>query len=89
MIIMSEKKLKEFVAEYKPTEVVLTQGNSLKMLRSWAMKTAKETFFILLQYSIWAILLQYAYSTAGYSGLAISLGVAIIYKLDSVAKVRK
>lgn len=84
-----KKNLKDVVLEFEPTEVDVTQKNSLKMLRYWAMKTAKESFWILVTYSIWAWLLLYSFDRAGYSGLAISLGVAIIYKLDSVAKVRK
>lgn len=51
-------------------------------LRSWAMKNLKETLMILIVYSIWAFLFQYAYSRAGYSGLAISITVAVLYKID-------
>lgn len=91
-----KKSLKDFVFEYPVTNVVIPvetpkQEFERKMqeLRKWALKTFKETLFILLQYGIWALLLSYSYQHGGYSGLAISLGVAIIYKLDSVAKVKR
>ena len=81
---MTEKKLKDIVLEFEPTEVNLTQKNSLKMLRGWAMKTAKESFWILIQYGVWALLLGYAYQRAGFEGLAISGIIAILYKLDKL-----
>lgn len=83
---MSEKKknLKDVVLEFEPTEVDVTQKNSLKMLRYWAMKTAKESFWILVTYSIWAWLLLYSFDRAGYSGLAISITIALLYRLSRI-----
>lgn len=96
---MSKKdkiSLKDFVLTYPSTSAVVpvvspkqSFEDKMQELRASAVKYFKQMFWLLLQYSIWAFLLHYAYVTGGYSGLAISLGVAIIYKLDSVAKVRK
>jgi quinol-cytochrome oxidoreductase complex cytochrome b subunit len=90
---MAKKKLKDFVLNYPMTmkEVVPeTPEEELQRkmmgLRAWAMKTFKESLMVIVIYGVWGLLLGYAYATHGYSGLAISLGVALIYKLDKVKK---
>jgi len=85
---MVEKKLKDVVLEFEPTGVNLTQGNSLKLLRAWAVKLMKESVIVLIVYGVWACLFNYAYMRAGFSGLAISGIIAILYKLDNL-KVKK
>lgn len=57
-----------------------------KNLRSWALKTMKESVGVLVIYGIWSFLFGYAYANHGYSGLAITLGVVMIYKIDRVVK---
>jgi len=89
---MTEKKkkgLKDFVFEYPLTQVKISPETpqeewkrKTNELRSWAKKTMKETFWILIQYGVWALLFSYAYSRGGIEALAISLAIAIIYKLD-------
>jgi len=93
---MAKKKKKsvcDFVWEHPVTNVVVPVESpkqeferKMQELRKWALNTCKETFIILIVYSIWAILFSYAYSVHGYSGLAISISIAIIYKLDRVNK---
>jgi hypothetical protein len=88
-----KKKLKDFVFEYPLTQVKINPETpqeelqrKMKDLRSWAKKTMIESFWILIQYGVWALLLGYAYQRAGFEGLAISGIIAILYKLDRVNK---
>jgi len=80
----NKKSLKDVVLEYEPTPVEINQGNVLKQLRAKSLKIAKESFWILVQYGVWALLLGYAYQRAGFEGLAISGIIAILYKLDKI-----
>ena len=54
----------------------------LKNLRAWAMKNMKQYFVILITYGVWALLFSYAYMRGGYSALAISIAIAVLYRLD-------
>ena len=84
-----KKTLKEFCFEYPVTEKVIHMETpqeewqrKTKDLRNWAKANMKETAMVLLVYGIWGLLFSYAYSRGGVETLAISLGVALIYKID-------
>jgi hypothetical protein len=89
-----KKKLKDFVFEYPLTEVKIVPETpqeewkrKTNNLRKWALKNMKETFMILIMYGLWGLIFSYSYSRGGVEALAISLGVALIYKADRVIKV--
>jgi len=80
-----KNKLEDNIIDYDgcdPTETTKHDMEGLKDLRAWAMKNMKQYVVLLITYGVWALLFSYAYMRGGYSALAISIAIAVLYRLD-------